>query len=261
MSITFSIFLFILFFQPFPLERFDFNNSLLFIAGLAAIIFFLMVLVRLAFPWLLQYYDGIKHVPVLPSYLDGFLMMVFSSVAFAFYLRYVGQINITFYIMFKVIAICIVPPVALRLYDTFKDLKQQNESLGKEKNLIKEQILKYEDDYTDESITLIAESNSEKLTMPVSDIAFIKSADNYVQIVYREGAEFKNKLLRNTLRNIEGQITSFPSFIRCHRTCIVNKFYVDKMLKSYNNHWLTIKGYPEQLPVSRQYILMFRDLS
>lgn len=35
-----GVFLFILFFQPFPLDKFDFNNRLLFVAGVAGIVLY-----------------------------------------------------------------------------------------------------------------------------------------------------------------------------------------------------------------------------
>ena len=46
MSISLGIFLFILFFQPFPVDKFDFNNRLIFIAGFATIVFIFTVIVR-----------------------------------------------------------------------------------------------------------------------------------------------------------------------------------------------------------------------
>jgi DNA-binding LytR/AlgR family response regulator len=80
-----------------------------------------------------------------------------------------------------------------------------------------------------------------------------------VEIVYKDGDHLKKKLIRNTMKNIEQQIKSYSNFIRCHRICIVNTYYVEKLDRKYNSHWLTIKGYQEQLPVSRQYLLKLKD--
>ena len=259
LSISFGVFLFVLFFQPFLLDRFDFSNRLLFVAGLGAIVFLFMVLVRIAFPWLIQNYDQSNHEPVLPYYIGSFIILALSSVGFAFYLHYVGLVSISFYIMFKVVLICLAPPVSLRLYDAVKELKQQNESLIKEKEIIQKQIEKYEDDYLNKSIEFISENSTGNLNLLITDIAFIKSADNYVEIAYKEGDDFKKKLMRNTLKNIEQQIKPYSNFIRCHRICIVNTHYIEKLNRNYNNHWLTIKGYNEQIPVSRQYLLKLKE--
>ena len=55
LSISFGVFLFVLFFQPFLIDHVDFNNMLLIVAGLGGIVFLFMVMVRAAFLWIIQY--------------------------------------------------------------------------------------------------------------------------------------------------------------------------------------------------------------
>jgi hypothetical protein len=259
-SISLGIFLFVLFFQPFPLDRFDFNNKLIFVSGFGAIVYLFMFLVRVVFSWIFLDKNKNGYDPVFASTMSGFIILVLSSVSFAFYLRYVGSDTITFFIMIKIILICLVPPVILSIYDKNMDLAQQNESLILEKKIIQHQIEKYEEDYLNKTIELVSDNNSENLNLLIAELAFIKSADNYVEVVYKEGDTLKKKLLRNTLKNIELQLKQYTNFIRCHRICIVNVHYVDKLTRAYNNHWLVIKGYHEQIPVSRQYLLKLKEV-
>ncbi len=260
LSISFGVFLFVLFFQPFPISRFDIDNMLLFEAGLAGIIFLFMVLIRITFPWLVENFSNSNYESLFPSYMGGFIILVLSSASFAFYLFYVGSVDITFYIMFKVVIICMAPPIILKLYDVVKELQQQNDSLILEKKLIQLQVEKYEEDYLNISVGFSSENSNEKLDLLIADVAFIKSADNYVEIVYKEGENFMKKLLRNTLKNIEQQIKPYSNFIRCHRICIVNKHYIEKLTRNYSSHWLIIKGYDEHIPVSRQYLLKLKEI-
>ncbi|HUW93693.1 MAG TPA: LytTR family DNA-binding domain-containing protein [Bacteroidales bacterium] len=259
LSISTGIFLLILFFQPFPLDRFDLNNSLIFVAGFSGIVFLLLVLVWLILPWR-------KPGPVTGNktsvsvYINGILFTVLASVASVFYLRYVGDVPMTFYIIFKIVIICLAVPAAARLYETNRELKQQVESLLSYKKTIEEQIERYEDDILNKTIEFNSENNTEILTLLVSEIAFIKSADNYVEIVYRQDGAFKRNLIRNTLKNIELQLKDYANFVRCHRICIVNRLFVEKLSRGLNNHWLTIKGYKEQIPVSRQYLLKLKEV-
>jgi hypothetical protein len=259
LSISFGVFLFVLFFQPFPLDMLDSNNRLLFIAGLAAIVFLFMFIIRMVLPWLNNNKRQNENGPLLPAYLSGFLILALSSVAFAFYLRYVGSVPISFFIMFKVVFVCLAPPVALGIYDTLMNLRHQNDSLIIEKKIIQKQVEKYEEDILNKSIEFISENNSENLTLLIAEVVFIKSADNYVEVVYKEGDHFKKKLIRNTLKNIEQQIKLYSNFIRCHRICIVNAHYIEKLNRNYNNHWLSLKGYNEEIPVSRQYLLKLKE--
>jgi DNA-binding LytR/AlgR family response regulator len=232
---------------------------LLFVAGFGAIVFILMFLVRVALPWMIRNSHNTSDEPVLHVNLSGIIILILSSVAFTFYLRYVGFVGISFYIVFKIVLISFAPPVALRLYDANRELRQQNESLISEKKIMQNLVEKFEEDNLNKSIEFISENKTEILTLLISEIAFIKSADNYVEIVYKTGENFKKNLIRNTLRNIELQLKEYSNFIRCHRICIVNKHYIEKLGKSFDSHWITIKGYNEQIPVSRQYLLKLKE--
>ena len=259
LGISFGVFLFILFFQPFPLEKFDFNNGLVFISGFAGIVFLFMFLTRIIIPRIIPKNDQDGNETVLNSYLEGFIILALSSVAFTFYLRYVGSVHISFYIVFKEVLICLVPPMVLKIYDVNKELIRQNESLVSERKTIQKQIEKYEEDNLNKSIEFISETGTENLTLLVAEVVFVQSADNYVEITYMEGDNLKKILVRNTLKNIELQIKPYSNFIRCHRTCIVNMHYIEKLNKDSGSHSLTIRGYQEKIPVSRQYLLKLKE--
>ena len=259
LSISFGVFLFVLFFQPFTFENFDFDNSLLFVAGLGTIVFVIMVIIRIVIPWIFRKEKQETKVLVLPAYFNAFIILVMSSIAFEFYLRYVGMVHITFFITIKVILICLATVLILGFYDMVDELRQQNELLIIEKKSIQKQLVKYQDELQNKSIEFISENNSENLSLLISEVAVIKSADNYVEIIFKEGNIFKKKLIRNTLRNIELQIKQYSNFIRVHRICIVNINYIDKLIRSNNNHLLIISGYDEQIPVSRQYLLRLKE--
>lgn len=258
-SISISVFLFILFFQPFPLDSFDFNNKLILISGFGAMVFLFTILVRTMFSLFFQKYEQSNNKSPFPGLLAGFVMMALSSVAFAFYLYYVVMVGVTFFIMFKVVLICMVSPMVLWLNDTIKELKLKNKLLIHEKGTLHRKVESIEDEYLHRSIEFVSENRSENLKLKVSDIAFIKTADNYVEVFFKENEVFKKKLLRNTLKNIELQLKPYSIFIRCHRTAIVNFHYVEKLNRNYSNFWLSIKGNTVQVPVSRQYLAKIKE--
>lgn len=259
-GISFGIFLFILFFQPFPVERFDFNDKLLFVAGFGAILFLFMFIVRVLLPWIWYKQDKAAESYDFKTYMGGFLILLLSSVAFSFYLRYVGSSKISFYIIFRIFLICFAASVILRIYDADKKLRKLNMTLLSEKNAFENRIEKYEENLLNKTIEFFSDNKSEILTLHVGEIAFVRSADNYVEIVYKVDDVFRKSLIRNTLKNIEIQLKEYPHFIRCHRICLLNKHYIEKLNRSYNNHWITIKGYNEKIPVSRQYLLKVKEV-
>lgn len=258
-SISLGIFLFILFFQPFPIDHPDFSNKLIFIAGFAGIVYLILVLVRIASARLFQDYTQSKERAVLPYYIKGFFLLALNSVAFAFYLHYVGHVSLSFYIMFKIAMICLIPSVTLWINDVFNEFKQSNKLLMDEVREMKQQLRKYEEDYQNISVEFISDKSSENIKLSIADVAFIRSANNYIEIVFKDGDEFRKRLQRNTLKNIEQQLRPYANFMRCHRTCIVNTFYIHEFTRKFNNHWLTVRGYEEQIPVSRQYLVKLKE--
>lgn len=259
LGISIGVFLFILFFQPFSLDPMDPNNILIFDAGFGAIIFIFIFIIRVAFYRIIQDFRQSNYHAVLPYYVGSLFLFAFTVVAFIFYLRYVGSVNISFYLIFKVALICLAPTVILFLNDTFKELKKQNEYLIQKQKNLRKQIEEFEENYLNTTIEFMSANNSDNLNLRIKDIACIKSAENYIEIYYTEEDVLQKKLIRNTLKNLEHQLKSYSNFIRCHRTCIINVKFIDKLERNLSNHWITIKGYSEQIPVSRQYLLKVKE--
>jgi DNA-binding LytR/AlgR family response regulator len=260
-SISFGLFLFVLFFQPFPIVIFDSNDKLVFIAGLGVITFLSLSIGKIVSFVLFKENEIPDNKSVLPSFLGIFGIFLISSLAFAFYLRYVGKIGISFYIMVKIMIICLAGPIILRIYEMMISLMQHNETLIKEKKAVQKQVESYEEDYLNKTVHFTSDAGTESLSLLIADVAYIRSADNYVEIVYQEGDSFRKKLLRNTLRGIEHQIKSYSNFVRCHRICIVNSHYIEKLNKNYGSYSLSVKGHDERLPVSRQYLLKIKEIT
>jgi len=189
--------------------------------------------------------------------LINILVCIISSTAYAFYIHYVGGISLSMYLVFKIVLICLVPIITLALVIENKSLKHQIDSL-RESN-IKLKIMMHENTNDQkEAIQFISDNKSDKINLLPEDILLIKSAENYVEIVYKEGEKSKQKLIRTTLRNIEEQLRKFPEFVRCHRTCIINTKYILKLSSDYQGNRLKIMDYSEEIPVSRQYLMDVR---
>jgi len=259
LSICFGVFLFVLFFQPFAVTDLNYDNKLVFIGGFALIVFLLMFITGIAIPLLFRFSSANPDETLFPSYISSLLLLSLCSVAFAFYLAYVGHVVITFYLMVKVVFICLAPVVVLRVNDVFQETRQQNISLISANRNLQKQIEEETENHHINTISFIAENNNKQLSLPDADIIFIRSADNYAEIVFRDGDRFNKTLIRNTLKNIELQLMPFPFFIRCHRNCIVNIQYIDGLTRNYHNHFLHIHGSDQTIPVSRQYLVKIKE--
>jgi len=254
-GISLGVFLFVLFFQPFSFDPSNFNDYLLFIAGLGVIVFLLMTLVDILVKRFVARIGGSSEERIPAPNLSSLVFILLNSVACAFYLRFVGSVDITFHVMVKVVFISLLPPLILRIYNLFLDLTIQNEQLIRENQQLKRDKYAFNASRSPRTVTFISDNRAGNLNFQVDDIVMFRSADNYVQIIYKDQQTTRKKLLRNTLKNIEQQLEPFTGMIRCHRTCIVNLRYAMSLSRKNNSYWLTLRNYDNQIPVSRQYLI------
>lgn len=257
-GISLGIFLFVLFFQPFGFVRPDVDEKLLYNAGLGGITFFMMWIFRIMIPFAFRGFSSFEKWNIPSQTLTYGLILVFNSLAYVFYIRYVGPLRMSMFLIFKIVLVGLVPVVALSTADTRKSLNQLLHALiEKNKNLTTRLSDPAEKPKAVEVFT--SENKSEIVQIPVDDLVLIKSADNYVEIVYKDDESLQQKLIRNTLKNIETQLKNYSEIIRCHRTYIVNKKYVHDFTRGYTGYRLKLSGYKEEIPVSRQYLLTVKD--
>jgi len=247
-----------LFFLPFEYRQLEFNNRLLFIIGLGVIPFVIMGIFRIILPAWLNRIIKLETYKISNEVLMVLLIWFFNSLAYTFYLRYVGIMELSLFSMVRITLIASFPSVILKLADVNKSLRDQlkhfvEKNIRLEKHAIGGEIT----DRVPEVI--VSDSQSDRIEIHPDDIMLVKSADNYVQIVYKENGGVKQKMLRKTITNINTQLRKYPEFLRCHRTCIINAMFIVSLTNNYKGYRLKLLDYEEEIPVSRQHILSVKQ--
>lgn len=255
---SFGVFLFILFFQPFPLVMLNENDRLIYVTAFGAIYFLLACLVLVLIPIIWPRWFKISEWETGPPVVLSLLLLGLTSTAFAFYIRYVGKVPISFYIMFKVVLVCLLPIIVLIILYKNKSLERLVELIQVHNKDYFNKTISEQLKEDDKEIELANENKSEKITLKLKNIICIKSADNYFEIYFIQENSVEKKLIRGTLKNIETQLSPQSNFIRCHRTTIVNILFVEKLIRNYGGYNLKMSCFDEKLPVSRQYLIQIR---
>lgn len=254
-GICLGIFLFLLFFEPFNLQNPDFNNKLLTLAAFGGITLILLGLMRLVIPGLFPSLFRKEKWNTNKEIFYDFLFVAFNSVAYSFFARYVGKIPATFYVVTIIVIISISSIVILVVTNEFHNLKKQVKSLTtnftepQNKELVQENI----------HIEFESENKSEYFKLFFEQIILIKSANNYIEVIYKQDDKVSKKLIRNTLKNTEALFSKYPTMVRCHRSCIVNRNYIQKANKGSDGLVLTLNNYEGKIHVSRQYVLKVKE--
>lgn len=255
---SFGVFLFILFFQPFPLESFDQENRLLYVFGFLGITFLLASIILIIIPKLLLSNTKNEFVDH-PSHTLFVLLVLLSITAYTFYIYYVGKTPINLYLLFRITLVCLIPVIILSITYKNQSLIDKTEFYKNKSNKLVQKLLAYENISGENKIELVSGNKADKLIIKSKDILFIRSADNYIEINYLENDGLKSKLLRNTLKDIENQLLILPNIIRIHRTCLINKAYLTKLKTSYKGHSVVLKYIDYDLPLAKQYLAIVKE--
>jgi len=194
-----------------------------------------------------------------PPVLLSLFLLAITAAAFAFYIRFVGRVPLSLYIMFKTVLVCLIPIIILVILYKNKSLERLIDVLKEQNNNLFSQTRENADTVLEEEIDILSDNKSDKLTLKYRNIVYIKSADNYIELHYIENDLVAKKLLRNTLKGIENQLAGQRYFMRCHRTSIVNTLYIEKLVRGYGGYSLKLSCYEEKIPVSRPYLIQLRE--
>lgn len=103
---------------------------------------------------------------------------------------------------------------------------------------------------TEKKLLIKSENDSIELQINPSDIIYLKSEGNYMEVYYLHSNHIQKKLIRNRLKNI-ANILPNTFFFRCHNSFIVNGHHILKVEGNARNLELQLKDCLEKIPVSR----------
>jgi hypothetical protein len=257
--VSFSVFLFILFFQPFPLEMLDYNNRLLYVAGFWAITIFIFFIVLNVLPFLSTKwlnFNDLSTSPALPSYL---IIMLLTMASYSFYIHFVGKTPLTLYILFKILLVCLIPIIILFILHRNESLEHSIQVLHDLNKEYTEKLKEYSQSTSKGFVKILSSNKNDIISLKLIDLILINSADNYVEIHYLEDDIPRKKMLRNTLKEIANQLSDHDEIIYCHRTALVNTLHIEALHRSYSGYYLKVKQLDLKVPVSRQYVKKIRN--
>jgi DNA-binding LytR/AlgR family response regulator len=184
------------------------------------------------------------------------LFLILNSVAFAFYALYVGKIGITFHIAVNIVLISAASVAVLVIVNEYKFLKNKLQLFMVQN---KNSDIKEPDVDALNGIEFESENQSEQFFLFPEQIILIKSAGNYIEIIYKQNEKVSRRMIRNTLAYAEQLLSQYPFLIRCHRSSVVNINCIQKVNKTAEGLKLDLLDYSRAVNVSRQYVLKVRE--
>lgn len=101
-------------------------------------------------------------------------------------------------------------------------------------------------------VELVAENGRDRLSVPLPDLLFIESSDNYSTVFFIRNGKPAKELIRGSLSRWQTQIAA-PEVVRCHRSYIVNTGRIRAVSGNAQGYKLHLHGCETPVPVARKY--------
>lgn len=252
--ITVSIFVFLYLFQPLDISSLENRDKLYLIIGLAIITFL-----------------GLSgHLLVMPSMFPKIFLrrewkiwkeIVWNSwmlftISFGYFLSYrlLGILEVDFYMIIKLILIAVFPLTLLIVFNQHRllkiHLKNANELNAK---------LKESKNDTDRLVHFDSEYQKDKLSMKARLLLLIRSADNYIEIFWKDGDTINSRMVRSTLTKAQDLLSEYNYVFKCHRSYIVNIKFIDRVEGNSQGYRLFIENIDFEIPVSKMAVDQLKE--
>lgn len=186
-----------------------------------------------------------------------FVLAMISLVIFALFLMLnptVNKFDLFSLVVIRTLAISLFPVLILVLYEQNhhqrikrRQAERLNRELMKKNNPLHK---KKSNSSLPEKIVLVAENEKIALKVTPTSLCFVKSEGNYVEVFYHQNQKIQKELIRNSLKSIEEQLSTYD-FFRCHNRFLINLHHIQKVEGNARNFELELANIEVKIPVSR----------
>ena len=256
--VSLFIALFMLLFQPFGLSAYKSTYKALVLLGYGAITFVtltinLFVVTHLFKKWFSAWTVG-KQIVWLwwIIFTIGTGNYFYSSVIFPMFAGVKG------FMMFQLLTLIIgvFPVITLTLISYNIKLSQNLKTAAQVNDLL---IDKPNRQQIEQLVVLVADNGKDKLEVELSDLIYIESVGNYIQVSYYKEKKIAKMLLRGTIKRMEEEPQQPPQLVKCHRAFIVNFEYVERVKGNSLELRIVLKNVDGEIPVSRNNALKIKN--
>lgn len=254
-GIGFFIGFFCYLFRPFGLDELG-RLELLGFGGVSFIVCsFYMILLPLLFKNVLHHRNWKVYKEIL------WILLITTSIATAnyFYLGFIFDAgysfnsSIFFFVLTSTVLVAIIPAITIILYKqvfVYKKIIKEVEKL--DAKLVSREVIFDNADAT-KKLHFKSDTKKNDVILQIDEFIALSSFGNYLEILFYQNEKVTKQLIRNTISNIEKDLSEVESVVRCHRSHMIN---IDKVVKVKGNlqgYQLFFDAIEIQIPVSRSY--------
>jgi LytTr DNA-binding domain len=253
--ISIGVFVFLWLFQPFDISLLQVKEKYYLIVGLGFITFLSLSLNLLFLPSIIPQMFLSSRWNIKKEIFWNLWILFTILVGYFFYTNALNVMSFNFYMVIKLVLVATLPLSVLIIINHNKMLRSHmkvtddlNKKL-KENKLIQDKIIHFASDYQKDS-----------LAIKVSNLLFIRSANNYIEVFWKEGNLIKNQMVRCSMTNAEEIVKEHKFIFKCHRSFMVNINYIDRFEGNSQGYKIFFENVNFPIPVSKSSVMKLQEL-
>jgi len=250
-----GVFAFLFLFQPFDINSLPVKDKYYLLSGLAGITFLALSLHLLLIPSLFPKTFNTEGWNIKKEILWNLWILFTILVGYFFFTNALGAMKFGFNMVIKLLLTAVVPISIVIVVNHNKILRSHLKLADelskklKENKLVQEKIVYFDSDYQKDS-----------LAINVSLLLLIRSANNYIEIFWKDAENIRNQMVRCSMLYAEEILKDHKFIFKCHRSYIVNINYIDRIEGNSEGYRLFFENVSFPVPVSKNSIDRLREL-
>lgn len=253
--ISVGVIVFLFFFQPFDISLLAEKEKYYLIIGFGFITFLSLSLNLLFIPSIFPKNFSSAVWKIKKEIFYNLWILSTILLGYSFYCNFLGILKFDFDMVIKLIVTAIIPISVLIIINHNKMLRlhlklaDELSKKLKENKLIQEKIIHFTSDYQKDS-----------LAIKVSLVLFIRSANNYIEVFWKEADIIKNQMVRCSMVNAEELLKEYKFIFKCHRSFMVNISYIERIEGNSQGYKLYFENVSFSIPVSKNFASKLQEL-
>jgi hypothetical protein len=250
-----GVFAFLFLFQPFEINSLPVKERYYLLSGLAAITFLALSLHLLLIPSLFPKTFTSEGWNIKKEILWNLWILFTILVGYFFFTNALGAMKFGFNMVIKLLLTAVVPICIIIIVNHNKMLRSHLKLADelskklKENKLVQEKIVYFNSDYQKDS-----------LAINVSLLLLIRSANNYIEVFWKDAGNIRNQMVRCSMQYAEEILKDHKFIFKCHRSYVVNINYIDRIEGNSEGYKLFFENVSFPVPVSKNSIEKLREL-
>ena len=247
--------LFLLLLQPFGFSLLPRQDKYFLIIGFGVITFLALSLHLLIIPSLFPKTFTTSKWNVKKEIFWNLWILFTILTGFFFYCEVLDVYKFNFNLVIKLILTAIIPITALIIINQNRMLRSRvkfSEDINRkiqDHKLLQEKIVYFNSDYQKDS-----------LAIKVNLLLFIRSANNYIEVYWKEGDNVKYQMVRCSMAYAEDLLKEHKFIVKCHRSYIVNIDFIDRFEGNLQGYKLYFDKIDFPIPVSKSFASKLQEL-